>query len=400
MSMKNKRVMWVLNHTTLMEWEVPTLLDMGLEVFVPKRLPEGPNSRTANVTDEYDASLSIPQADLDHLNTINFYEDPIDERTAAIINKHFGTCISAYIFPGLYYMLQAFEGNIFMRAFGHAGEIDYEKATDTVDFSSLQQSAPQLQRSRWKRWNDYLLNRVFNLAKIKNHNLIMDEMFAKRDRIFLAAAYKEIIENETEFLRSRSVYLPLALPPSIMETEGSWKGGDERVLFVCPNIDQIDYYRRIYLTFKEELGEFPYCIAGRQDLDGVETPLTTNDPGILGYIAREELDELMRTCSCMFYHSQEPRHLHYHPLEAIVIGLPLIFMSGGLLESCGGADQPGLCRSFEEARAKILRLQSGDESFRAEVCESQKQILAPFLSQYCTDVWRQSFQPIAMGRAA
>jgi len=42
-----RRVLWILNHTTLMEWEVPMLLAEGFEVFVPKVLPVGPNGRTA-----------------------------------------------------------------------------------------------------------------------------------------------------------------------------------------------------------------------------------------------------------------------------------------------------------------------------------------------------------------
>jgi hypothetical protein len=100
----------------------------------------------------------------------------------------------------------------------------------------------------------------------------------------------------------------------------------------------------------------------------------------------------------MFYHSQEERHLHYHPLEAVVAGMPLIFMAGGLLEKCGGSDQPGMCRTYEEAREKIARLQRGDTKFCEAVRESQRKILEPFESDYCTQEWKKNFLPHAIGK--
>ena len=92
---RRKRVLWLLNHTTLMEWEVPMLLSCGFEVFVPKHLPVGPNGRTAKVTERFDTSLTIPAVDLEYLNNINFYDDPMSRHTARLINRHFGTVISA-----------------------------------------------------------------------------------------------------------------------------------------------------------------------------------------------------------------------------------------------------------------------------------------------------------------
>jgi hypothetical protein len=56
-----RRIIWNLNHTTLMEWEVPQLISMGFEVFIPKILPAGPSGRTAIVTHKYDSTLSIPK---------------------------------------------------------------------------------------------------------------------------------------------------------------------------------------------------------------------------------------------------------------------------------------------------------------------------------------------------
>ena len=169
------------------------------------------------------------------------------------------------------------------------------------------------------------------------------------------------------------------------------------MFFVCPNIQQIDYYQRIYRDFKEQLGDIPHWISGRQDLPGAENTFTNDDASVLGYVSREQFDRLLRVCVCMFYHSREPRHLHYHPLEAIVAGLPLIFLSGGLLESLGGADQPGCCRDYAEARCKIQRLRRGDNDLRQMIQNSQQKILQYFEPAYCESIWRQNFLPLVRG---
>jgi len=392
-----RRVLWILNHTTLMEWEVPMLRAEGFEVFVPKVLPVGPNGRTATVTDAHDASLTIPAGDLAHLNTVNFYDAPLSRRTAATINRHFDVAIAASIFPGLHYLLRCFTGLIFMRAFGHAGDFDYESATATIPFAKLDDSS-YTPRSTWP---GRLLARARNRLPITDRptfrNVVTTEMTRVRNRLHLAAAYREIIDHERPFLRRRSVFMPLALPDSLLGGGDTWTGGEDRVLFVCPNIDQIDYYRRIYLRFREELGGIPSWIAGRQDLHGVATPLTTEDDSILGYVSRERLDDLLRRCFCMFYHSQEPRHLHYHPLEAIATGQPLVFMAGGLLESLGGPDQPGLCRTYAEAREKIGRLRNGDRGLREAIRDRQRAILEHFDPDRCARAWRENFLPLVGG---
>lgn len=70
----------------------------------------------------------------------------------------------------------------------------------------------------------------------------------------------------------------------------------------------------------------------------------------------------MREMRIIFYHSQEPRHIHFHPFEAIKAGMPLVFMSGGILDQFGGSKLPGRCTSIEEARQKIRRILDGDQN--------------------------------------
>ena len=52
---KDQRIVWLLNHTTLREFEVPLMRRLGLEVYCPKRFPRNPDNRSASVSDEFDS---------------------------------------------------------------------------------------------------------------------------------------------------------------------------------------------------------------------------------------------------------------------------------------------------------------------------------------------------------
>ena len=73
--MRKKRILWICNHVTLMDAEVPLLLELGFEVFVPKKFPKGSEFVSCVSKDIYDPSLTIPPEDLALLNTVDFYDD-------------------------------------------------------------------------------------------------------------------------------------------------------------------------------------------------------------------------------------------------------------------------------------------------------------------------------------
>lgn len=46
MTRERKRVLWLLNHSTLRDCEVPLLMKLGMEVFIPKAIPQRPGIRS------------------------------------------------------------------------------------------------------------------------------------------------------------------------------------------------------------------------------------------------------------------------------------------------------------------------------------------------------------------
>ena len=71
-----RRLIWIVNHRTLLTAEVPILRELGFEVFIPKIIPADPGLRSLVTTDVYDAGLDLPAEALATLNAHHFYEDP------------------------------------------------------------------------------------------------------------------------------------------------------------------------------------------------------------------------------------------------------------------------------------------------------------------------------------
>src|SRR5262249_29150763 len=83
------RVMWLLNHTTARNFEVPMLKRLGVqEIFLPKQIPSDPSFRSASIDWSEDANLTIPKDQLDVLNAADWYDDPGSDAWR-IANEHF-----------------------------------------------------------------------------------------------------------------------------------------------------------------------------------------------------------------------------------------------------------------------------------------------------------------------
>ena len=166
-------------------------------------------------------------------------------------------------------------------------------------------------------------------------------------RFWFGKAYQHLDEIERPSLRERAISLPLGL--SDAGSKSTWSGQRKLLFFVCPEIGMNPYYRKIYDEFRKAFSEFDFAIGGSQ-------PIAVEDKRVLGFVSTEEHQRNMRELGVMFYHSSEPNHIHYHPLEAVRAGMPLVFMAGGLLDQLGGADLPGRCESIAEAQEKIRRI--------------------------------------------
>ncbi len=356
--MRKKRILWICNHVTLMDAEVPLLLELGFEVFVPKKFPKGSEFVSCVSKDIYDPSLTIPPEDLALLNTVDFYEDLFSDAVIDAINRNFDIAFVTYYEKPLKLLVRHFPGKIFIRAFGLAGKASY-----------------------------------WNVAREDWGQHFLDQMYSIRDRLFFAMSYRNMLKVEKNLFREIAVFLPLRLPETFAQRlKNGYIGTKRQILFVCPKICAVEYYYNVYKSFKRHFWGFPYVIAGN--------PFgKIADRHLLGYLPRAEFDKVFCESRVMFYHSTSPRHLHYHPLEAIYANQPLIFMSAGMLgQLTPKVKYPGAANSILEAKLKVGRVLMNDRSFIRDIQESQQELLQFFTPEYVKSHWVKSFLPLVEDR--
>jgi glycosyltransferase involved in cell wall biosynthesis len=348
---KNHRVMWLLNHVTARKFEVPMLKSLGIkEIFLPKIIPPDHDFRSASVDFSEDGNLTIPAQDLALLNGADWYRDPgLDAWNTA--NKYFDVAFFIlHRFEMLAAVTKHFAGAAVWRTYGVDSSTSYSRILDLTE--------------KGNGWRD--IRRMGN-------------------RFWFGKAYQSLDELERPSLKERAIYLPLGLGGS--EFKPTWTGQRKVLFFVCPEIGMNPYFRKFYDEFRKSFAEFDYVIGGAQ-------PIAVEDKRVLGFVSTEEHQRNMRELRVMFYHSREPNHLHYHPLEAVRAGMPLVFMAGGLLDRLGGASLPGRCSSIAEARDKIRRILGDDHKLIEEIRSTQSRLIESLRPEVSRPTWTENFGKI------
>lgn len=345
--MSKKRILWLFNHTSLRKVQVPLLIELGYEVYCPKIYSFEFGDYSASISYEYDASLTLSDEVLETLNHIDFYQ-AISPENMDLVNRYFDMVICMAIPNIVEEFLRSFQGIVLLQGFGLSSNGSY---TDILTEAYISKT------------------KYGTLSKLR----------AREDSFWLLLTYDNISAIEAPILKNRSLYMPIGMKDAFPLRR--WQGGDKRILFIAPKIKTNSYYRQVYENFKKDFADFPCVIGGAQVQDVPE------DVNVVGFLPENEYVYNMTKLAAMFYHSQEPRHLHYHPLEAIKWGMPLIFMAGGVLDDLGGKNLPGRAKTIPEARKKLKRLVNGDKAFIKAVTKSQTILLKPFTREYIRPYW-------------
>lgn len=346
--MAKKRILWLINHTTLRQFEVPILEELGYEIYLPKIFPFDEANMSASIDYSYDEKLTISKEEINILNQVDFYTY-IPENAKRIINENFNIAIFPFFISQFREVVNKYNGILVFHPFGFA-ENTYSNVI--AYFAGY-----------------HLLERV---EKVKN-------------RFWFGQGYDNLAEVEGTVFKERAIHLPLGLKDSYLNDK--WKGTNNNIFFVCPRINSNEYFNGIYKKFIEDFKEFDYIIGGAQ-------PIEVNDKNVIGFVNREAYDEMFLNSKVMFYHSRYKRHIHYHPIEAVKVGMPLIFMSDGMLDELAGTRLPGSCKTIKEAKNKIKRIMNGDRSFIEELRRTQVVLLEKFSYEHCINIWRENLKII------
>jgi hypothetical protein len=347
---RHPRLIWVVNHKTLLSAEVPILRSLGYSIFIPKIVPNDLAHRSAAVEYSYDADLKIPDRALGILNHHRFYERKWSATLTLILNRYFDILVaatSAYISP-ISEGVQKFNGGVVARAFGREN--------------------PERFTSFFERSGDATL---------------LDRVKAMGNRFIFGQGFDNLSEIEDFRLADRARRVTVAVPEFVWKRRGSWRGGEKKVLLLCPSIRDSSYYGRIYSDLKATFGTLPHAIFGRQNIP-------PDDPLVLPYMTDDELLDLYGRAAVFAYPSIEPRHIHYSPIEAMIVGTPVLYRSGGMLDHLAGRYLPGCCDSNEEMLDKARQLLCEDIKLRGAIRQSQERIIEKFSTDLVRVEWAQA----------
>jgi hypothetical protein len=346
---RDRRVLWLLNHKTLLDFEVPLICSLGFEVLTPKVVPDDQvGFRSTRIDYGFDRDLTIPPEDIARLNSFDLYASVWTNEITALINKYFGRVFVIGMPPVFREVLTKFKGEIYYRTFG--------------------------------------------VLNVQNYDLILTSVFGPEyqnwieecgDRFRFAHAYEQMLEAEAPIFIGRACHLPVGLPSSLLKPERAWTGELAQILFVCPNINDVPYYRANYEIFKRTFGDFPHVIVGQQGAN-------VDDPNVLGYVGETEYREILAKSRVFFYPSREQRHLHYAPIEAVAAGMPLVFFNDSLFSRLSRSPGLAAASSIFEARAWVERLLT-DLTVVDLVRQDQRSLLEQFTEAYCRPLWVRNF---------
>lgn len=350
-----KRILWILNHKTLMDFEVPLLIELGFEVFVPKIIPKH-NFRSAEVTFQYDYSLNLPSSIIKELNNFNFYEEKWSKRITEIVNRYFSI---VFVMPHMHSLsepVDKFEGEIFLRAFGLDAPRTYSDLIDGL-FG---------RRMRYK---------IEGLG----------------NRFHFSPGYREILEVEDSFLTNNSVYLPIGMPENFYLNQDSYTGEINRVLFLCSNRVSSPYYNKQFQNFIQATRGFNYLVVDNEDKpegnDQVAYKLST-----------DELKAAYAQSAVFYTPAKEPRHILYSPIEAVICGLPIVFHSESLLARMNPGILKGRCSSVEEAHQILSDLLDQNVEARKLFAKEQSGLKDKFGLDYIRPIWIENFVSLTESR--
>ena len=348
------RALWLVSHTTARRFDVAMLKRSGVpEIFLPKVTPSHVAFRSGSVDWEEDKNLTIPPEELALLNATDWQGNPSPEAWD-VANRRFDLLFSIFFSKEEFETLtRNFQGAVLWRAFGSPAAWPYAK-----------------QISHWDHVDPERVVRSLG------------------ERFWFAQGYEHLHRREPPFLAERRVDLPLGLADA-RPREG-WTGEDKRVFFVCPDIGCNAYYEAAYRDFKRDFAGLDYAVGGSQ-------PVQVRDPRVLGFVTAEEHQRNMRRFRVMYYHSQEPDHIQYHPFEAVRAGMPVVFMAGGMLDQLGGRDLPGRARNVKEARTKLSRVLDGDRAFIERLRATQRVLLERMEPENLAGAWKAGIQKVVAG---
>ena len=334
--LKRQRIFWLGGHKLLVETELQRLRKLGYEVFNPAYLTPIEDQSISRDWDGQQPS-TLPAPDFKKLAEYNFFYNDISEEISEILNKYFSsvivTCSPAWVAP----VLKVFCGKVIFRTYGQP----------------------------------YLMSQELE-------NIGMKPYIENNGKFIFMPFSEESIQDEAPWLTKNFITVPYCIQESLLKHESAWRVEQikrQEIILTCPNIKN-PYFAEHYQFLKNNFHEPHYKFYGVQLHETV-------DPQIVGTLERnEQILRFQQSAGYLYTYSDSVCYLP--PIEMMLVGGPVLFLTGSLLDKFFPEDAPGRCHSIEEAKVKVSRLLDFEKKFIYDLQISQSKVLARYHPHY---VW-------------
>lgn len=340
-----KRILWIGCHKLLVKTELLALRELGFEVYRPTYLSEIYDQSAILEPDSNPSSL--PLEILEKLNSTNFFYNSISDEITKVINQYFDACVVTISPNWLKNLAEAFQGKLIYRTYGQPYSL-------SVEFETIGLTRELLNRDNF---------------------------------IFLPHSLKSL-ESEHAWLKSRAKEVPYWIEDDVYKLENSWSlGTAERAIgLLCPNVDN-NYYKDHYKYLEKNFDQDFYRIFGVQRKKQVES-------WFMGTLDRKKLLEEFQALSGFQYTYYEKNTCYLPPIEAAVIGVPILYPKGSLLSKYIGAEGPGEWEDEEQANILAERLLNKEMSFIEEIIAAQSVLKDLYRKEKCLPIFKSVFESV------
>jgi glycosyltransferase involved in cell wall biosynthesis len=332
-----KRIFWLGMHKLLVATELPRLRGLGYEVYNPPYLSP---IQDQSACQEWDASQlsTLPKDVFIRLSRFNFFYNDIPKNIAEILNDYFDSVIVTISPHWLHSIMSVYNGKVIYRTYGQH-ELLSEKLAE----------------------KDLLLT------------------IANRSDFTFVPHAEEALYGEHSWLKDEAVIAPYCLSSDILTHGNTWRNNECRsneIIVTCPNINNA-FFEQHYHFLKQNYSEEHYKYYGVQLSD-------VDDSQVIGTLGREDQISRFQRAAGYLYTYSDPRVCYLPPIEMMVLGGPVLFLRGSLLDRYFDVEAPGRCHDIADSKRKVEKLLNNDQAFIDAVVASQDRVKKRYMPDF---VW-------------
>jgi len=332
---RKPRILWVFRHRTARYEEVNALQQAGAEVIpIAGELEAFPNAVQLNEGSDpwypkWRHACTIADQDLRAIREFDYFQDQdsIPGNIISALNRWIDIIIVGTLSRLTLTFIRSFRGTVVLRPYG-----------------------------------GYPYTAALGPWPIRNRAL---NRFAASDRYIWCPSlpYLGIVEDP-RLTRNELFWGPTVTKARLGH---SWKA-ERSDAVACEVISLIQRYRgKTYQQFMNNYGDLPLRIYGQNPRNGE----LGDQLEIVGTLSDNDYYEGLASCRLMIYEGLASKyHLHYHPLEALMMGVPVLFFrNSGLAHmalysgmSLVELRAAGMCETVSEARAVASHLLQDPEA--------------------------------------